>query len=650
MAGDSASIGELFIRINGTADGFIDQAKKAVGAMAEMDGAGNKLRVGMLATATIVGGAATAMLIAIDAAVTRSVNKIAELGKTAQQIGVPVEQLSLLDSAAKKAGVSSEELSQAIKLFARNAGEVRSAIEPADAFQRTLESLNVKLNATGGAVRPTTALIMELADRFSRMPDGVQKSRMAMELFGRTGTEMIPFLNQGPAAIQRWMDAAEKMGPVTKEQAEAAQRFNNALRSMSNSFDVIVRRAVLEYLPTMEAMATKMNEVVKSSSNLEISFKALSYLNPFVWMSEGAQEAYKRLQELSSGSDKVSETSVRTTNSIKAGIEAWKTTVVGAAGDVGKGVDAAFRPMENTAKDAAGEFAKAREVYLESFRRIDRAGISTKDAITALIAASNRPLGDNLRVSLSELDAGITKLASVENAIKLQQLEDVLGKIGSTSRERIEALVKAVQEGTIKFGEFTRLTEDIKTKRGLEDLENVINPVGAQKSAEAQRSALKKALDAKIIDQHRYGREMEAVEKQNQQNMLDTASVASSTITQMFRDNKAAAIGSAIINTAVGVTKALSIGPPWGLIQAGIIAAAGAAQVAAISSTSQSGGAASSSGAVPSSSAAAAPAAPAQTMFVSGFKANEFYNGEAVKSLAQKFLDFQRDGGQLVLT
>lgn len=648
---DQASVGELFIRINGTADGFIDQAKQAIGAMAQMDGAGSKLRVGMLATASIVAGAATAMLIAIDAAVTRSVNKIAELGKTAQQIGVPVEQLSLLDSAAKKAGLSSDELSQAIKLFARNAGEIRSAIEPADAFQRTLDSLQVKLTATGGAVRPTTALILELADKFSRMPDGVQKSRMAMELFGRTGTEMIPFLNQGPAAIQKWMEAAEKMGPVTKEQADAALRFNNSLRSINNSFDIMVRRAVLEYLPTMEAIASKMNELVKSSSNLEISFKALSYLNPFLWMQKGAVEAWKEIEELRKGGDKTAEGVVRTTNSIKAGMEAWKTTVVGAAGDTSKGVDAAFKPMEKTAKQVAEEFAKARELFLDSFLAIrNGAGqfVGGMRPMPEVVAALDRALRSGA-VGLAEYDATMAKAFGIHRAIELQKLEDVMGRVSTSMAAKVDALTAAVRNGTIGFGEFDKSIRELNQKKGLEDLEDVLSPIGAQKSAEEKRKAVERALKQEVISERQAGQDKKRIREQEKQDILDTMSVASSALTTMFKDNKAAAIGSAIINTAVGVTKALSLGPPMGFIQAGLIAAAGAAQVAAISSASSSGGSVSTAAAA-TPAASAAPAAPSQTMFVSGFKANEFYSGEAVKNLAQKFLDFQRDGGQLVLT
>ena len=56
-----------------------------------------------------------------------------------------------------------------------------------------------------------------------------------------------------------------------------------------------------------------------------------------------------------------------------------------------------------------------------------------------------------------------------------------------------------------------------------------------------------------------------------------------------FKLNKAFAIGDAIINTAHGITKALTLGPILGPIMAGIIGAMGAVQIAAISSQQYQG-------------------------------------------------------------
>jgi hypothetical protein len=59
---------------------------------------------------------------------------------------------------------------------------------------------------------------------------------------------------------------------------------------------------------------------------------------------------------------------------------------------------------------------------------------------------------------------------------------------------------------------------------------------------------------------------------------------------QLFNDNKAFAVASAVINTAEGVTKALAQGGLFGFVGAAAVAASGAAQIATILSASKGSG------------------------------------------------------------
>jgi uncharacterized membrane protein YgcG len=152
------------------------------------------------------------------------------------------------------------------------------------------------------------------------------------------------------------------------------------------------------------------------------------------------------------------------------------------------------------------------------------------------------------------------------------------------------------------------------------------------------------------------------VSDENKNNMLDLASATASALTQIFGENKAAAIASAIINTAVGVTKAMQLPPPFNFAQAALIAATGAAQIAAIRSTSKGGGGAApsvgsgsfgggSSGGGSSGGGSSGDSAPGvqNTLHVSGIGATDLFTGEMVRGLSESILKYQRDGGKVVL-
>ncbi len=83
------------------------------------------------------------------------------------------------------------------------------------------------------------------------------------------------------------------------------------------------------------------------------------------------------------------------------------------------------------------------------------------------------------------------------------------------------------------------------------------------------------------------------------QRFLEGLGLLSDALGRAFGANKASAIANAIINTAQGVTKALSLGPV-GIPLAAVIGALGLAQISKISSTSfGSGGGGGGGGSVP---------------------------------------------------
>lgn len=624
---DTASVGELFVRISGTSEGLIDAAQRGVAALAQMDASGGRLRMGIMTTSQIVTTGIIAMLGALDVAVKKSVDKMEDLGKSAQQIGVTVEALSRLEFAARKAGVSADELSQGIKLFSRQAGEIRSAIEPADAFALTLRNMRVDLTGVGGKVRDTTSLLLDLADRFARMPDGVQKTRMAIELFGRSGAEMIPFLNQGREKIQEFMEASDRMGAtIDKKATQSALRFNNSLRAISNAFDSVVKRAVQEFLPTMEDMAARLTASVRSTDNMSLAFTGVqTVLKATAGAIEFVTGAFRVLLEHIGGATKVITAIIRGDfiGALKAAMEtlsilpniAWeqfeklrvtvKTSTDGIIGDAhelgrvaegtGKKVETAFKPVEKTAKQAAEEFALLRRTVMDGLT-MGKSDVPT--VMEALNVAFRRG-----KITLEEFDTAAAAALGWKRTEELNALDTVMSKVGVSMQEKMAALERAVRSGAITFKQF--------------------------------------------------GDTVRSVQQQNKQEMLDTATVAANSLSTMFKDNKAAAIGSALINTAVGVTKALSIGPPWGFVQAGLVAAAGAAQVAAIASTNENGsGGGSGGGASVASPAAGGGAAGGggedRTLYVKGsFTKNDFFKGDFVKQLMQEAGAWQKDGGRL---
>lgn len=176
----------------------------------------------------------------------------------------------------------------------------------------------------------------------------------------------------------------------------------------------------------------------------------------------------------------------------------------------------------------------------------------------------------------------------------------------------------------------------------------------ATETAANKMAALTDAVKAGEIGWRDYLSGVEAVNSQTTALMDDMASQVSSTLTSVFNESKTAAIAAAIIDTYAGINKALAAyPPPYSYAMAAMTAAKGFATVANIRSTSKSGGGSvgASAGAT---SASAPPAAPQameqhQTLTVRGLDAGSLFDAKSVRGLADKLIQFQRDGGKVIL-
>lgn len=179
--------------------------------------------------------------------------------KTAQKIGVLTEELTAVEYAAKLSDVGSGELAQALGLLARNAIE---AVQGSQEVGKAFADLDIRVTDANGKVRSTMDLLLDLADRFRAMPDGPIKTAMAMQLIGRAGREMIPFLNQGRDGIKDTMEEARRLGLVmSAETAKASEEFNDNLTRLTSAVTGLKLKVGAELIPTISELVVSMTEL-----------------------------------------------------------------------------------------------------------------------------------------------------------------------------------------------------------------------------------------------------------------------------------------------------------------------------------------------------------------------------------------------------
>jgi hypothetical protein len=169
-----------------------------------------------------------------------------------QKIGIASKDLAGIQLAFKQAGIESDGMQTAMVALAKNVGN------NSEVFKRM-----------GITVSDSKQALYDIADVFKNMPDGIQKTALATELFGKAGANMIPLLNEGSAGMKDMADTAERLGLViSDETAEAADQFNDTIELVGLSSQGVARKVMAELLPTLNNLAGAFLDSVTSGDKL----------------------------------------------------------------------------------------------------------------------------------------------------------------------------------------------------------------------------------------------------------------------------------------------------------------------------------------------------------------------------------------------
>ena len=196
--------------------------------------------------------------------IAETVHQMDELGKTAQKIGIPVDQLSKLEYAAKLSEVSVEDLTTTLTKFSKSLSQIAAGGKNDAGI--ALKALGVAATDAQGHLRPTSAILSDVSDKFAGMKDGAGKTAIALALLGKTGAQLIPMLNGGSEALKEAADQASIFGlAVSEEASKAAEHFNDNLTRLSGAYDGIKIAVTTGLLPALNNLSDILVTLAENS-------------------------------------------------------------------------------------------------------------------------------------------------------------------------------------------------------------------------------------------------------------------------------------------------------------------------------------------------------------------------------------------------
>ena len=505
-----------------------------------------------------VGGAA------LGALVDDTLRARLEIANLATQAGVSAKLLGALSVAADRSGASAEQVTGAFKALTARIGQ---AAQGNQALIDEFDTLGVQIRDKSGALRDVESVFRDVVTALGTMSDETNRAATAERLMGEAAYGLRQALGElsedglqraeaaargftshlteeGIAAAREYEIATNKIATATKSLGDALS--TGVGPALNGMIDPLIYVSVL-FADTFGATLSDLVATIQMAGT-GLTGLAEAFLRYSVADFSGAKEA---LSETGDAIAKIRDEAGLSLNPLQA-----LADNVSGANEKAQRIAASFRAAAGEAEQLGQSARNAGSDFARTNEELGLVSQKSKEA-TKTIPKFRKTIEDATEATEEFNEAAIVFKDSLDQII----LED-RGDLDDF-RDGWDTLTEAA----IQYLHTARAMEDLPsvvTQKTLGDLEAFAS--GYTQVADIIGRVAGLYVDAAL----------------QADNLTDKQKQAALTA---FRVQQAAAIGTAVMNTALGVTQALaSMPPPVSFVQAGLVAAAGAVSIAEIAS------------------------------------------------------------------
>lgn len=200
--------------------------------------------------AAIVGGATAAaggmMKFAQSAASTAD-----NVDKMSQKIGISRQAYQELDFICSQSGTSVDKLSTGMK-------SLRGAMSN-DKNAEIFKNLGVSITDADGKMRDSEAVMWDTMNALQGMSNETEKAVLAQKLFGKSGTELMPLLNNTSGSIDEMKNKAHELGLVMSDElVDSGVGLTDSLDQTKRAFSAIITQLGGALMPIVKQVSDKL--------------------------------------------------------------------------------------------------------------------------------------------------------------------------------------------------------------------------------------------------------------------------------------------------------------------------------------------------------------------------------------------------------
>lgn len=213
--------------------------------------------------------------IATGAALFNLSKQASDFGSTifdaSKKTGLGAESLSAMKFAADQSGTSLEAITGGVSKFAKTVGE---AADGSDAAAAKLKEFGL---APQDAINDLDGALGRVFQRIIQAPPGIERITLAQKAFGKSGADLLPFLDSFDGDLAGLIRKAKELGvTIDDKAAAAADKFGDQLDTLSNQLTAAGRTIGTEFMKPFGSMAEDVSAWLASNKD-EVSTWGIAF-------------------------------------------------------------------------------------------------------------------------------------------------------------------------------------------------------------------------------------------------------------------------------------------------------------------------------------------------------------------------------------
>lgn len=263
------TIGTAYIQIEPSFDGVVSEIDKKMGGAGESGGKSFGSGFGKVlgGTGKAIAGAmvaGTAAVTAMGGAFVNATGDVAAYGDTidkeSQKMGISASAYQEWSAVLQHTGGSIDNLKPALKTLSKE------IVNNSDAFQKLGISQEEMKNSSVEQVLSTTI------SKLQEMEPGVERTRLATQLLGKSSVELGALLNTSAEETQAMKDRLHELGGVMEDDAvKASAAYQDQLQDMKTAFSGLSRNMISEFLPSVTQVMGGLTEIFTGNGDTGIA-------------------------------------------------------------------------------------------------------------------------------------------------------------------------------------------------------------------------------------------------------------------------------------------------------------------------------------------------------------------------------------------